>query len=149
MPEEKQIFRKLNFDQDLDFLLIGILSGSKDFKLCFEINRLFRLDLTRLDDLAISTGRPGSSTRHARFVSTNNHQERFFLISNRDVDNTGSFIPEMRNVDYFLAISGMAGNFDVKKMVESLRTLNVVSGAFEIDPAELKSAETFLCLLEN
>jgi hypothetical protein len=149
MPDEKQIFRKLDFDQDLDFLLIGILSGSKDFKLCFEINRLFRLDLTRLDDLVISTGRPGSSTRHARFVSMNKHQERFFLVSNRDVDNTGSFIPEMRNVDYFLAISGMAGNFDVKKMVESMRTLTVVSGAFEIDPAELKSAETFLCLLEN
>jgi len=37
----------------------------------------------------------------------------------------------------------------VKKMVESMRTLTVVSGAFEIDPAELKSAETFFCLLEN
>ncbi|MFM7080311.1 MAG: IPExxxVDY family protein [Bacteroidota bacterium] len=149
MPDEKQIFRKLDFDQDLDFLLIGILSGSKDFKLCFEINRLFRLDLTRLDDLSISTGRPGSTTRHARFVSMKKHLERYYLVSNRDTDNTGSFIPEMRNVDYFLAISGMAANFELKKMVDGLRSLPVVSGAFEIDPAGLKSAETFFCLLEN
>lgn len=149
MSEEKQKILKLDFDQDLDFLLIGIISGARDYKLCFEVNRTFGLDLTRLDDLCISAGRPGSQTRHARFVTNKKAEERYYLLSNRDVDNTGSFIPEMRNIDYFLAVAGMAANFELRRMVEELRTIDVVSGAFEINPDELKSAETFLCLLEN
>jgi hypothetical protein len=149
MPEEKQKILKLDFDQDLDFLLVGILSGARDYKLCFEINRKLNLDLTRLDDLSISTGRPGSQTKHARFVANSKGVERYYLLSNRDSENTGSFIPEMRNVDFFLLVSGMAANFKIRKTVEDLRLIDVVSGAFEIDPDGLKSAETFLCLLEN
>ncbi len=149
MSEEKQKIHKLDFDQDLDCLLIGILSGARDYKLCFEVNRKLGLELSRLDDLAISTGRPGSQTVHTRFESRKSGEERYFLLSNRDTDNTGSFIPEMRNVDYFMVIAGMASNFEIKNMVASIRTIEVVTGAFEINPEDLKSAETFLCLLEN
>jgi hypothetical protein len=149
MSSEKQKVLRLDYEQELDFLLIGLLCGLKDFRLCYDLNQNLGLDMVRKNDLVISAGRPGSSTRHACFAIVIGGCESYYLLSNRDIENTGCFIPEMRNVDYFLVISGMARNYDTKTLIEKLRSMKNISGAFLIEPAELKSAETFLSLLEN
>lgn len=149
MPQDKQKVHKLEFDQELDFLLVGIISGHKDYRLCFELNKALSLEMHRCKDLVLSAGRPGSSTSHAWFTYGGSGRENYHLIGNRDLDHTGFYIPEMRNVDYFILIHGAAGNFELDKVVDQLRQLQVVSAAFVIEPAELKSAETFLILLEN
>ncbi|MFM8917026.1 MAG: hypothetical protein ACKOGP_04715, partial [Bacteroidota bacterium] len=71
------------------------------------------------------------------------------LIGNRDLEQTGFFIPEMRNVDYFFLVTGFNDDFNLTDMVEKMRKLIAVSGAFIIQPSDLKSAETFLNLIEN
>ncbi|MFM9003903.1 MAG: IPExxxVDY family protein [Flavobacteriales bacterium] len=149
LGQEKQKILKLDFEQDLDFLIVGIISGHKDFRLCFELNKALRLRFARKDDIVISAGKPGSSTSHARFLTGGNASETYNLIGNRDLEHTGFFIPEMRNVDYFFLVSGYNDNFDLAGMVEKMRKVNAVSGAFIIQPDGLKSAETFLNLIEN
>ena len=149
MAQEKQKILKLDFEQELDFLLVGIISGHKDFRLCFELNKALKLRFARKDDIIISAGKPGSSTSHARFLTGGNASETYNLIGNRDLEHTGFFIPEMRNVDYFFLVSGFNDNFDLVGMVEKMRKLSAVSGAFIIQPDGLKSAETFLNLIEN
>lgn len=149
LAQEKQKVHKLDFHQELDFLLIGIISGHKDYRLCFELNKSLALEMYRCKDLVLSAGRPGSSTSHAWFTYGGNDRECYHLIGNRDLDHTGFFMPEMRNVDYFLLIHGAASNFALDKVVEHLRQIKVVSAAYEIEPAELKSAEAFLILMEN
>lgn len=149
MAQEKQKILKLDFEQELDFLLVGIISGHKDFRLCFELNKALKLRFARKDDIIISAGKPGSSTSHARFLTGGNASETYNLIGNRDLEHTGFFIPEMRNVDYFFLVSGYNDNFDLAGVVEKMRKLSAVSGAFIIQPDGLKSAETFLNLIEN
>lgn len=149
MAQEKQKILKLDFEQELDFLLVGIISGHKDFRLCFELNKALKLRFARKDDIIISAGKPGSSTSHARFLTGGNASETYNLIGNRDLEHTGFFIPEMRNVDYFFLVSGYNDNFDLAGIVEKMRDLDAVSGAFIIQPDGLKSAETFLNLIEN
>ncbi|MFM2190959.1 MAG: hypothetical protein RL491_1345 [Bacteroidota bacterium] len=149
LGQEKQKIHKLDFEQELDFLLVGIISGHKDFRLCFELNKALRLRFARKADIIISAGKPGSSTSHARFLTGGNSSETYNLIGNRDLEHTGFFIPEMRNVDYFFLVSGYNDNFNLTGMVEKMRDLKAVSGAFIIQPDDLKSAETFLNLLEN
>ncbi len=149
MAQEKQKILKLDFEQELDFLLVGIISGHKDFRLCFELNKALKLRFARKHDIIISAGKPGSSTSHARFLTGGNASETYNLIGNRDLEHTGFFIPEMRNVDYFFLVSGYNDNFDLAGMVEKMRKLSAVSGAFIIQPDGLKSAETFLNLIEN
>jgi hypothetical protein len=149
LGQEKQKILKLDFAQELDFLLVGIISGHKDYRLCFELNKALRLRFARKDDIVISAGKPGSSTSHARFLTGGNSSETFNLIGNRDLEHTGFFIPEMRNVDYFFLVSGYNENFNLIGVVEKMRSLEAVSGAFIIQPGDLKSAETFLNLIEN
>ena len=106
LGQEKQKILKLDFAQELDFLLVGIISGHKDYRLCFELNKALRLRFARKDDIVISAGKTGSSTIHARFLTGGNTSETYNLIGNRDLEHTGFFIPEMRNVDYCHATTG-------------------------------------------
>lgn len=149
LGQEKQKVLKLDFEQELDFLLVGIISGYKDFRLCFELNKALRCRFAREKDVLISAGKPGSSTSHARFLTGGKASETYYLIGNRDLEHTGFFIPEMRNIDYFFLVTGYNDNFDLADVVEKMRSLKAVSGAFIIQPDGLKSAETFLNLIEN
>ena len=140
---------KLNFQGDLDFFVAGIVSGNKDYRLCFELNLALGLNFVRNEDVTQSTGRPGSSTRHSYFTFTGNDNEIYHVISNRDKGNTGFYIPEMKNVDYFLLISGASKSFATAKLTNTIRKLEIVSGVYEIKHRELKSVDGFLVLIEQ
>ncbi len=139
---------KINFDNDCEFLLAGLISAYKDYKVCFELNQLLSIDFQRKEDVVVPAGKPVSNTRHSYFLCPGKDGECYHVISNRDKEGTGYFIPELRNIDYFLLVSEASGSFDMGKMVKSIRNIDIVSGAFELDPADIKSAEAFLLFLE-
>ena len=45
----------LNFEEDYSFLLIGISCHAKDYRLCWELNKLLNFDFARADDLEINS----------------------------------------------------------------------------------------------
>ena len=141
----------LKFDTkgNYDFLLSGLVCGHKDYKLCFEINHHLGLNFTRAENILLDTGRPVSNTSHSYYFSKGNDNEIYHIISNRDHGGTGFYVPEMRNIDFFLLVSDFPSNFNMKKFVAATREIEIISGVYEIDPNNLKSAETFLLFLEK
>ena len=140
---------KLNYENDYDFLLYGLICAHKDYKLCHELNAALQLDFHRKADVVVPAGKPGSSTSHSYFTCNDNDGELFHVITNRDMDGTGFFIPEMRSIDFFLILYDVAGVYDTVNLIKQVREIEIVSGAFEMDPSELKSAEAFLLFLEG
>jgi len=140
---------KLQFNGDYDFFVAGLICGYKDYRLCFELNVALGLQFFRTEDVVQTAGRPGSSTRHSYFNFTGNDNEIYHIISNRDINNTGFYIPEMKNVDYFLLISGASGYYDFAEVIGTIRKINAIAGVYEINHRELKSAEGFLVLIEQ
>ncbi len=140
---------KLTFDRDYDFSLAGIVSGSRDYKVCFELNRALGLNFTRQNDVSLETNMPGSNTTHAYFRFSGHIAEDYHLISNRDKANTGFYIPEMREIDYFLLVSGANNSFEIDNLVSKIRTIEIISGVYAIDPLQLKSVEAFLLFIEG
>ena len=98
---------KLDFESSFDFALAGIVCGYKDFRLCFELNLALNLNFKRNEDIYLSTGRPGSRTRHSYYNFLGIDNEIYHILSNRDKGNTGLYIPEMKNIDYFLIVTGL------------------------------------------
>jgi|SRR5688572_412530 len=139
---------KLQFQNEFEFLLAGLISGYKDYRLCFELNTAMKLNFKRNKDVILEAGRPGSSTRHSYFIDETRAGVKYHVISNRDKEGTGFLIPEMKNIDFFLIVSEAPGNYDMEKLIRQAREIEIISGVYEIDPYELKSADTFLLILE-
>ena len=140
---------KLDYKHDYDFLLVGIICSHRDIKLGYELNQNLSLDFSRMNDVEVPAGRPGSHTRHSYFSCPGSDGGFYHLINNRDKDGTGYFIPEMRNFDFFLLVCEVPGNFDLTALVKSIRQIEIVAGTFPIEPSEIKSADAFLLILES
>lgn len=140
---------KLEFEREFDFLIVGLISAYKDFRLCYELNQAININFLRNDDVVVPAGKPESSTRHSHFSCAGRDHEMYHVISNRDKDGTGHFITEMRNIDYFLIVAESSTNYEMSELVKKLRGINIVSGAYEIETSEMKSAEAFLLFLEG
>jgi hypothetical protein len=139
---------KLPVQNEFDFFLAGLISGYKDYRLCFDLNNALQLNFLRGNDVVLPAGKPGSSTRHSYFTGEGKDGEMYHVISNRDKDGTGYFIPEMKNIDYFLVVSAAPPGFRMDALVKTTRQVEIISGVYDLDPTELKSAETFLLFLE-
>jgi hypothetical protein len=139
---------KLEFENDFEFLLAGVITGHKDYRLCYEINDFMKLNFLRKKDVIVPAGKPGSSTRHSYFSCPGKDNEYYHIISNRDKDGTGFFIPEQRSIDFFLLVSNPPPNFNINNLINKTREVDNISGVYEIEPSEIKSAEAFLLFLE-
>ena len=140
---------KIDFSSSIDFTLAGIICGFRNYRLCFELNRTFSLNLERIDDICLPAGLPGSETRHACYCHKDSDGRWLHLVSNKDRDGTGFFVPEMRNIDYFLLVTENADDYLMDNFIPKLRDVNIISGAYEIDPVQLKSASAFIYVLER
>ncbi len=140
---------KLDFEGEYNFVLLGLICGFKDYKLCFELNQLLNLNFQRKEDVLFPAGRPGSSTRHSYFESKGHDFESYHVLSNRDKSGTGFVIPENKNIDFFVLVTDASLDFKTKNLITSLRKVEIISGVYEMDPYKIKSADSFLFFLES
>jgi hypothetical protein len=139
---------KLDMSEEMDFSLTGIACGHKDYKLCFDINLALALNMVRVDDVVLPLTRPGSFTHHSCFCATGIDGEVYYLVSNRDKNGSGFFVPEMRNLNFFFVVAGEGSKYIRDRILGSLRGIKIVEAAYDMEPSKMKSAEAFLYLLE-
>lgn len=131
----------LRIEYDYGFILMGIVSGVKDYRLCWHLNQETFLNLEKIDDLRIGPGHEESF--HSRYKFSIEHTETdFYLLANK-----GSqlfLVPEMKQVDYFLIVYNLMNHMEPEKLVGEIGKMPVVQAAFNINPAELRSKENLL-----
>jgi hypothetical protein len=133
----------LKYELDLDFILIAITCPLKDYRLCYFINKLTPLNLSKTDDHEtwISEEAPYYFPKYA-YISPTEGTE-FYLIANKGVD-AGYLLPELRGSDYFLIIKEFIDDVDLKALYKALNQIPEVAVATEIDPQKLKSKENLV-----
>ena len=122
--------KKLKIDNTiaLDFYLVGLVCGLKDYKICARINRAMRMDFNRDDDLKIKFNNPSKSQKHKRYAYATDFGEEFELIANKGENY--QLIPEHRNIDYFLIIRNILEDEDLYLLAEQLRGVPRNDGGF-------------------
>ena len=140
---KKQTFT-LEFVPDYDFIVIGIFSAYRDYRVCFELNRVLNFNLVRQDDLEIRLEKKGSSGAFAWFFQLNDDEEEIYLVANKS--SNGFLIPEFRQTDYFLVIKNPSRYTSVEDLESRIRFVAIISGTTPVDPSSIKSAENFLLL---
>jgi len=132
-----------------DFLILGLITGTKDYKLCYEINRALSIELSRTDDIELPAGRPGAFTYHSCFEFPGSDGELYLVLGNKDRNHTGHYLPEYKNVDYFLLLANPATWFERADTIRLLRNIHQISGVYDIQPTQVKSINNILKLIEE
>ena len=144
----------LNVEYEFDFILIGISSPSKDYKLGWDLNRALRLKLARIEDIlkpitikkvvmdSELIGRDSDETNqvysHYRYSDLGKGIE-YDLVSNKS--EIGLLIPEQKLVDYFFIIRGVYSQSLRNKVLGVIKKMINIQTAFSIDANGLKSKE--------
>ena len=133
--------KRLTFEADYDFTLIGISCHSKDYRLCWEINKALFIDLVRTEDLEICKKNTAYFYPFYEYVDADNHIEYYFLSNKSD----GSFlISEQKKVDFFLMIKGNTSTAHTNEIICKINTLSLVLTSFNLDVNGLKSKQNLL-----
>lgn len=130
----------LELEEDFDFQLIGIFSHSKDYRLCWEINRAFDFDLLKGENFTVHS--KNNIQEHSFFsFSEEENMLEYYLISNRS--EGGLLIPEEK-CDYFLLIKGHFRVEALKDLKKQLNQLKPVLASSIIEVEELKSRDNLI-----
>ena len=134
----------LQFEEDYDFILLGIFCAYRDYRLCFDINRKLEVSMERQQDLELKLEKKGSSSLFSIFSCDNSDEELYFIICNKG--SNGYFVPEMKQIDYFLMIKNYSRYTAVADISLKLRELKIVNGVIEVELSQIKSSENFLMI---
>ena len=131
----------LEVEEDYDFELIGICSHAKDYRLSWEMNKVFELDLVKGDNYELSVKDEKQSYSFFNFIDEENLVE-YYLINNRTVN--GILIPEEKKSDYFLLIRGVLRGGQKERLVKGIAEIKNVLTTYEIEVKSLKSKSNLL-----
>ncbi|NQD70966.1 IPExxxVDY family protein [Sphingobacterium shayense] len=163
---KKHLILDLDFDLELDFVLVGLSSSLRDYRLCHFIFKQTGLAFVRgkedyLDhkgyvkvkdqdemDFHIVFEKSRQKTIKKHYYSIYrycdpNFEYEYYLINNRSVEG-GFLVPELPNFDYFLIIKHYIDKDDLGILMTQIRSIKEVILTKELDPTTLKSKENLI-----
>jgi hypothetical protein len=150
----------LKIEYDFDFVLIGISSHEKDYRLCWALNNVLDIDLTKTESLEIKSKKQIVPSFFSLFMYENTDEfVEYFVIANQSENklvasktNTlfvkgakesqttdGILIPEHKQMDYFFVIRGEVDEEKTDELIKKIKEIDLVLAAARIDVTALKS----------
>ncbi len=130
----------LTFEQVYDFELIGICTHHSDYRLAWGLNESLRTQLVKAEKDFVVQGKKGQEeTSHSTYhYKDEANMLEYYLVKNK---SAGKYlIPEKPTIDYFLFLYENH-IYDVDDIVDRLRSIPSVIGAYQFDPEEFGSTE--------
>lgn len=110
---------KESIDPDFsDYLIYGLSTHMKDYKLCWYINNLLQLNLTKFPDLIVEDN---PNRQYSLFVFNESEQINYYLLSNYD-----NYIPwfyKAKHFHYFFIINGNPLKSEITKIIKCLNDI--------------------------
>lgn len=127
---------RFNKDFELDFLILGINSHIKLYKLCWEINKKLHTSFVKNKNHTINNNK-----EFERFSYTNKNSEiTYNIISN--VSNTGYLDSNNKSVNYFMIVQGEI--YNTQKTIERLNQIEDILLVFELNLSKIKTITPFI-----
>ncbi len=140
----KKKAHKLSYKSENDSVLIGISSQEYDYRICWAINQDLGTNFIKTENLKIVNHKFNVTQEFSLYIYDNEEsQNKYHLIANK-CDN-GYYIPELKNIDYFLQIFGDISDGFKNDLVTKLKSIDIIKGVFVIDPDVLKSKDRLMC----
>ena len=127
---------RFNKDFELDFLILGINSHIKLYKLCWEINKKLHTSFVKNKNHIIK-----NNQEFERFSYTNKNSEiTYNIISN--VSTTGYLEPNNKSINYFMIVQGEI--YNTQKTIDRLNQIEDILLVFELNLSKIKTITPFI-----
>lgn len=136
---------KLLIDYDFGFILIGITTTSKDYKLAWILNKRLQFNLSKQEDLHLPFEKGQDLTLSHYLFTTDFIQVH--LVKNKsvsDVATTAFLVPELNHFDYFLKIEEEGEQIQLSELLQTLRSVEYIQLVQQVDINKLKSKENLI-----
>lgn len=135
--------QRLFVDYEFDFVVFGVVSTFKDYKLAWNLNKSLGISLAREKDLLIKF------VDHTLIITNfkfNTENSLIRLLKNRSNESNLFLVPEMITMDFFITVTGDAGylNRNSASFFDILRKVNGVDYVIKVEIEKIKSKENFL-----
>lgn len=128
-------------DFEYDFQLIGISSHVKDYRLSWELNKKLDIELVKENEVTFSNKKGDKSVFSMYFFQDDKEERDIRLMSNKFEGRL--LIPEKKAADYFLLLYDFTA-IEATDILRTIRKINVILTAFEVEVNTLKSKENLL-----
>lgn len=137
----------LNLAYEHNFVVVGIFSPEKDYRLCWLLDKHLGLTLKRLPDLTYPAVGDGDAAKYA--VYHMNQSALFldiYLIPNK---SAGIIIfKEPKNLDYLLLFKSSGDAYNASEALQQIRKIPQVQAAFQLNLQPAKKAAEFFFDIE-
>lgn len=139
----KQKKHLLDFENELEFDLIGICTPHPDYRVVWDINSTLKWQLGKADDLFEITGKKGQSLSSHTYYFWKDEENliEYYFIKNKSENKF--LIPEYHQIDYFIIVNNLQLE-TIDHLVGKLKTVGNIMAVFSYDPLEIPSAENII-----
>jgi len=127
---------------DFNFTVLAIASQSRDYHLCWQINRELTINLKREEDLLISDAKKQQMTYFSFYSYIDDtDMSRFYFVANKSGNYL--FLPEVKVADFLLVVNEKPGE-EIKKIIAALKKMPQVLAVTELELNKLKSKKNLI-----
>ena len=132
-----------NEDEVADFLLVGICSHAKIYRLCWSVNQAMNLKLVNSNKSIDLIDKKKKTKQSFEIYNYMDEESRvnFHIIPNKIP--SGFLLPEFKHIDYIMLLNENI-LINVNDIIIRLRQSDQVLTAFEIKTEDVKSIENLL-----
>lgn len=120
-----------------EYILLGISSHEKDYRISWALNKELGMNFQREDDLIIENEKLSVKQSFSKYRCTGNDDNLYYLLANTGVE--GYLAPELKNIDFFI-LTHDTEYINTADLTQQLREVSVISAVFEINLNTLKPA---------
>ena len=136
---------KLIVEYEYEFTLFGVVSLVSEHKLAWEINNTLKISLIKSEDIQLNF------IHNKNLIISNYVYEKedsnLRLLKNKSY-KTGQaqlyILPELKQFDYLLAMSGFEQTFSKERIINSLNKISIIQYIVNIEVEKLKSKENLV-----
>jgi len=128
----KQNKFKYNFEKEMEFLLIGIVSHLDDYSISWSLNHKMDIHLSKRDDIQIENKRNKHTAEFPCFsVYDEENYKDYVLLKNKS--EASRVLKELGDIDYFLKISGFINSELEQDVLKKLKKIEGIALAYKIN----------------
>lgn len=133
----------LGFSFEYNFLLYGIVSTEKPYRLAWFINKNYPFQLIRISDYELTLNNSTPCFARYHFSYEENHLT-YDLLANKD---EGVFLlQELKQFDFLMVINGAIDFFNEEEFKQTMNQISAIQMAYPIDVNTLKFKHNLLYL---
>lgn len=137
---------KLEIEYNYDFLLYGLISPHKEYKVAWKLNKLLNLDLEYNTDIELNF-KNNQKLQICNYIFETDYVS-FRLIRNKAIYSENIqkpfLIPELKGYDYLLIVDGDEDILGRQEIREPLKNSDFFAYFDEFEASKLKSKENLI-----